>query len=110
MASTARGSAWLTSSSRCRVSQAPAAVLSAALSVVRQLPNAQPQVERAACGAEVLPRDEPPRKWNPPDSCPVRCSSGPAKLADRAKARRLLPRAGAATDCFQAARLPAKVN
>ena len=63
------------------MSQAPAAVVSAALSVVRQLPSAHPQVDRAACRMEVLPIDEPPRKWKPPDSWPARCSSGPAKLA-----------------------------
>ena len=84
----------------------PATVVSAALSVVRQLPSAHPQVERAACRTEVLPIDEPPRKWKPPNSCPVRCSSGPAKLAARAKTRRLLPTAGAATCRFQSPRLP----
>ena len=75
----ARPSAWLTSSSRCSVSQAPAAVASAALSVVRQLPSAQPQVERAACRAEVLPIDEPPRKWKPPDSWPGEVQQRPGE-------------------------------
>ena len=50
------------------MSQAPATVASAALSVVRQLPSRRPKVERAACRTEVLPIEEPPRKWKPPDS------------------------------------------
>src|SRR3954470_8788117 len=94
MASTVRDSAWLSSSSKNSVSQAPATLASAALSVVLQLLRSQPQVDRAACKVVVLPMDEPPLKWKPPDSCPVGGNSGPTKLADRAKVRRLLPAAG----------------
>ena len=45
---------------------------SAALSVVRQLDSGTPQTERAACSVTVLPIEDGPKKWNPPNSSPAR--------------------------------------
>lgn len=50
-----------------------------------------PATEAATSMCVVFPPELVEYRWNPPDSAPTRCSSGPAKAALTTKARRLLP-------------------